>query len=222
MFITQLEYREKSTATNWKRITFPKHVTLVSEEPELAVRLLHIIAALPAFGRNEISHGFSDAISRMTFQTAHQQFMWFAKSTAKNGSLLIDEEELYDSGNVMLMRRAFDEMTIFTSTDNTENKTIPVEETMLIQSPELEVLQKIQKGFSLVQFYSLTDDTTQFVLTQIANAPHGILILLDGSRLSHPFDVSTSKRMDLQIIAVGCTGLDERNITKKGKMISCV
>ena len=56
MFITQLEYREKPTATNWKRITFPKHVNLASEDAELPVRLLRIIAALPAFGRNEQQH----------------------------------------------------------------------------------------------------------------------------------------------------------------------
>ena len=63
MFLTQLEYREKPTATNWKRICFPQKVTLVSEDTQLPVHLLHIIAALPAFGRNQAQHGFADAIS---------------------------------------------------------------------------------------------------------------------------------------------------------------
>lgn len=222
MFITQLEYREKPTATNWKRITFPKHVNLASEDAELPVRLLRIIAALPAFGRNEQQHGFADAISRMTFLAGHQQFMWFAKSTVQNGSLLVDEEELYDSGDVMLMRRAFGEMTVFTSADSGENEAIPAGETMLVQHPELEVLQKVQKGFSLVQFHQLTDDNAQTVLAQITDAPHGTLILLDGSRLSSPLDVSAAKRNDLQIITTGCTGIPNMTITQKSKMISCL
>ena len=121
----------------------------------------------------------------------------------------------------MLMRRAFGEMTVFTSADNGENEAIPVSESMLTQHPELEVLQKVQKGFALVQFHQLTDDNAQAVLAQITDAPHGTLVLLDGSQLSSPLDVSAAKRSDLQIIAAGCTGLDEMAITKKGKMISC-
>lgn len=222
MFITQLEYREKPTATNWKRITFAKHVNLTSDDAALPVRLLHIIAALPAFGRNDAQHGFADAISRMTFQAAHQQFMWFAKSTTQDGALLVDEEELYDSGDVMLMRRAFGEMTIFTTPDTSDSEAIPVHESMLVQHPELDVLKKLQHGFALVQFHQLTDDTAQDILAQVSAAPHGTLILLDGSQLSAPLDVSAAKRSDLQIIATGCTGLDTMTITRKGKMIACV
>ena len=223
MFIRQLEYREKPAAIGWRRITFPQHVNFISEDAALPQRLLNIIAALPAFGRNDAQHDFADAISRMTFQTAHQQFMWFAKSTLKDGELLVDEEELYDSGDVMLMRRAFGEMTIFTSADSGENEEMPVNESMLAQHPEMEVLQKLQNGFKLMQYHQLTDDNTEAILAQIMEAQHGTMILLDGSRLSSPLDVSAvAQRNDLQLITTGCTGIQEMTITQKGKMISCV
>ena len=223
MFIRQLEYREKPTATGWRRITFPQYVNLTSEDAALPVRLLHILRSLPAFGHNEADHGFADGISRMTFQAAHQQYMWFAKSTMQDGSLLVDEEELYDGGDVMLMRRAFGEMTIFTSAEEGENSPIPVNESMLAQHPELNVLQKLQNGFSLVQYHQLTDDNAQAVLAQIIEVQHGTLILLDGSALSSPLDVSeAAKRSDLQLITIGCSGIPDMTITQKGKMISCV
>lgn len=70
MFITQMEYREKSTATNWKRMQFPLHANLVAEDPALATRLLDHIAALAAFGRNENTHQFINAISRHYFESS--------------------------------------------------------------------------------------------------------------------------------------------------------
>ncbi len=218
MFITQLEYREKSTATNWKRISFPLQVNLTSEDAQMPQRLLHIIASLPAFGSNQPNHGFADAISRMTFQTAHSEYMWFAKSTLQDGKLLVDEEELYNQDNTMLMRRAFGELTI----GDEPNQTIPVEQSMLTQHPELEVLQKLQQAFQRVQYYQPTDANGNTILQQMNEAPHGTLLLLDGSQLSAPLDLSAlTARKDLQIIATGCTGLPVMTISKKGKMISC-
>ncbi len=223
MFIRQLEYREKPTATGWRRITFPQYVNLTSEDAALPVRLLNIIRSLPAFGQNAAHHGFADGISRMIFQAAHQQFMWFAKSTMQAGALLVDEEELYDSGDVMLMRRAFGEMTIFTSAEEGENLAIPTHESMLTQNTGLDVLQKLQNGFKRVQYHQLTDDTAKDILAQISEAQHGTLLLLDGSALSAPLDVSkAAKRTDLQLITIGCTGIPDMTITQKGKMISCV
>ncbi len=219
MFITQLEYREKPTATGWRRINFPQHVNLTAEDAALPVRLLNIVAALPAFGRNDAQHNFADAISRMTFKAAHQQFMWFAKSTMQDGALLVDEEELYDGGDVMLMRRAFGELTI----GDNPNEAIAVNQSMLAQHPELEVLRKVQHGFSRMQYHKLTDGNAEAILAQIIDAQHGTLILLDGSQLSQPLDVSAAaQRSDLQLITVGCTGIQNMNITQKGKMISCV
>ena len=223
MFIRQLEYREKLSATGWRRITFPQYVNLKSEDSALPVRLLNILATLPAFGRNDVQHGFADAISRMTFQASHQQFMWFAKSTMQDDNLLVDEEELYDSSDVMLMRRAFGEFTLFHSADSGETEEMPVNESMLAHRPELEVLQKVQNGLKRVQHHHLTDDNAKAVLAQIMEAQHGTLILLDGSSLSTPLNVSeAAERSDLQIIATGCTGIPDMIITQKGKMISCV
>lgn len=223
MFITQLEYREKPTATGWRRMTFPQHGNLTSDDAALPVRLLNIIAALPAFGRNDAQHHFADAISRMTFKAAHQQFMWFAKSTMQDGALLVDEEELYDSSDVMLMRRAFGEWTI----GDEPNVNIPVSESMLAQHPEQEavseVLRKVQHGFSRMQHHVLNDDNAESVLAQVIDAQHGTLFLLDGSQLSAPLDVSAAaQRSDLQLITVNCTGIPNMTITQKGKMISCV
>ena len=223
MFIRQLEYREKPTATGWRRISFPQCVNLTAEDAALPVRLLTIIRSLPAFGRNEAQHGFADGISRLTFQSAHTQFMWFAKSTMQDGNLLVDEEELYDGGDVMLMRRAFGEMTIFTSAEKGENSAIPVQESMLVQQAGLEVLQKLQNAFVRVQYHQLTDDNAQAVLAQIIEAQHGTLFLLDGSSLSSPLDVSkAAERSDIQLITINCTGIPDMTITQKGKMISCV
>lgn len=218
MFITQLEYREKPTATNWKRIVFPLQANLTADDAQLPQRLLRILAALPAFGRNLPGHGFADAISRTTFQAAHRQFMWFAKSTLQDGQLLIDEEELYAQDDTMLMRRAFGELTI----GDAPGEAIPAEQSMLAQHPELEVLQTLQRAFQRVQYHQLTDAAQEALLQQLKNAPHGTLLLLDGSQLSAPLDVSNlTARSDLQLITTGCTGLPEMHISQKGKMISC-
>lgn len=218
MFITQLEYREKPTATNWKRVKFPLQVSLISEDAQLPQRLLAIIASLPAFGSNRPNHGFTDAISRVTFQAAHSEYMWFAKSTLQDNKLLVDEEELYNQDNTMLMRRAFDELTI----GDAPNEKIPIDQSMLAQHSELEVLQKLQKAFQRVQHHQAADANRESILQQMKDAPHGTLILLDGSQLSKPLDLSFfAERKDLQIIATGCIGLpEEMSITKKGKMIS--
>lgn len=218
MFITQLEYREKPTATNWKRIQFPLRANFVSDDAELSARLLRIIAALPAFGANAQNHGFADAISRVVFQAAHSEYMWFAKSTLQDGSLLVDEEELYDKDDIMLMRRAFGELTI----GDAPSEEIPVAESMLAQHTELDVLQKLQQAFQRVQMYHLTADNQEQALQQILAAPHGTLILVDGSNLTTPLDLSAVlERKDIQVLTINCIGLPDMTITKKGKMISC-
>lgn len=218
MFITRMEYREKATATNWKRIQFPLHANFVSDNAELSVRLLHIIAALPAFGANAQNHGFADAISRIVFQAAHSEYMWFAKSTLQDDNLLVDEEELYDKGDALLMRRAFGELTI----GDAPAEELPVAESMLAQHPELDVLQKLQQAFQRVQVYQLTEENKDQALQQILTAPHGTLLLVDGSSLNAPLDLSAvSERNDIQVLTTNCTGLPEMTITQKGKMISC-
>lgn len=219
MFITQLEYREKRTATNWKRIKFPLQVNLTAEDAQLPQRLLTIIGSLPAFGSNAPQHSFTDAICRVTFQAAHSEYMWFAKSTVQDGQLLVDEEELYDQDNTMLMRRAFGELTV----GDQPVEAIPVEQSMLAQHPESEALQALQRAFQRVQHYQLTDANLADNWQQIQAAPHGTLLLLDGSALSAPLDLSPlTSRQDVQVIATGCTGLPaELSITQKGKMISC-
>ena len=76
MFITQLEYREKITATNWRRMQFDKQMNFVSEDQALPVQLLDIIASLVWFGAGKQEHQFANGIARVTFHAAHQQFMW--------------------------------------------------------------------------------------------------------------------------------------------------
>ena len=160
----------------------------------------------------------ADAISRMTFQAAHSEYMWFAKSTLQDDKLLVDEEELYNQDNTMLMRRAFGELTI----GEAPTETIPVEQSMLAQHPELEVLQKLQKAFQRVQDYQPTDANQETLLQQMKEVPHGTLILLDGCQLSAPLDLSAlTTRKDVQVLATDCTGLPTMTITKNGKMISC-
>ena len=127
MFITQLEYREKTAAINWRRMQFEKQMNFVSEDGALPVQLLNIIASLVHFGSGKAEHQFINGIARVTFHAVHQQFMWFCKSTLQDDTLL--------------MRRAFETFTLA----DTEAGTIAVDTSMLAQHQELEVLQKLQQ-----------------------------------------------------------------------------
>ena len=217
MFITQLEYREKSTATNWRRITFPWRANFTCDDAQLPVQLLQIIFALTCFGRGEAQSKFANAIGRMTFQAAHNEYLWFAKSTTENQSFLVDEEELYDKNGAMLMRRAFDTLTI----GDAPAETLPVQSSMLTQTHKLGVLVTLQQSFQRVQFLQLTEQNRQQVMQFLTDAQHGTLFLLDGSSLSTPLDLLAISRNDIQILATGCSGLPPMQIIKKGKMISC-
>ncbi len=217
MFLTQLEYREKTTATNWRKIQFKKQMNLTSEDAALPAQLLQIIASLAAFGADKPNHQFTDGIARVTFKAVHKQFMWFCKSSLKEGSLLIDEEELYDDGDTLLMRRAFKEFTL----DDKEAGTIAVDQSMLAQHQELELLQKLQHGFSRVLYLQPTDDTIADASAQMTAVPHGTMILLDGSRLSQPFEVSSfAQREDIQLLTANCTGIPTYELQRKGKNIA--
>ena len=217
MFITQLEYRERSTATNWRRITFPLRANFTCDDAQLPVQLLQIIFALTCFGRGEAQSKFANAIGRMTFQAAHNEYLWFAKSTTENQSVLVDEEELYDKNGAMLMRRAFDTLTI----GDAPAETLPVQSSMLTQTHKLGVLVTLQQSFQRVQFLQLTEQNRQQVMQFLTDAQHGTLFLLDGSSLSTPLDLLAISRNDIQILATGCSGLPPMQIIKKGKMISC-
>ena len=143
--------------------------------------------------------------------------MWFCKSTLQDGSLLIDEEELYDDGETLLMRRAFEEFTLA----DTAAGSIAVDQSMLAQHPELEVLQKLQLGFQRVLFLQPTDDTVTDALEQLHTAAHGTLVLVDAHRLSTPLNLSAyTKRSDIQLLTVNCTGIPDYTLERKGKNIS--
>lgn len=219
MFLTQLEYRDKATATNWRRMQFEKQMNFVSEDPTVSVKLLQMIDSLIKFGTNAAGHSFADGIARLTFQAAHKQYMWFCKSSVREDALFIDEEELYDDGDTLLMRRAFEEFTLA----DTAAGTIAVDKSMLAQHMELEVLQKIQHGFRRVQYLKPTDENRELVAEQIRNALHGTLILLDGSMLSAPFDISgLAERSDIQLLTVNCIGIASYTLEQKGKTVALI
>lgn len=217
MFLTQLEYRNKVTATNWRRMQFSKQMNFVSEGNILSAQLLQIIVSLVEFGANKPGHQFANGIARMTLQAAHSQFMWFCKSTLADDGLRIDEEELYDDGETLLMRRAFEEFTLA----DTEAGTIAVQQSMLAQHQELAVLQKLQHGFNRVFYAKLEDSTAAAVLEQLKTVPHGTMVLLDGSGLSAPLDITVlAQRSDIQLLTVNCTGLASYTLVQKGKNIA--
>ena len=219
MFITQLEYREKTTATNWRRMQFDKYMNFVSEDQTLPVQLLDLIASLTQFGAGKQAHQFANGIARVTFHAVHQQFMWFCKSTLQEDTLLIDEEELYDEGDTLLMRRAFEEFTLA----DTEAGTIDVSKSMLVQHQELEVLQKLQHGFGRVLYLKPDDSTVESAWEQMRNVAHGTLILLDGSLLFAPLDVTDlAQRSDIQLLTVNSTGIADYILERKGKNIALV
>ena len=219
MFITQLEYREKATATNWRRMQFDKQMNFVSEDQALPVQLLDMIASLVKFGLGKPNHQFANGIARVTFHAAHQQFMWFCKSTSQEGALLIDEEELYDEGDTLLMRRAFEEFTLA----DTEAGQIAVSTSMLAQHSGLAILQKLQHGFGRVLYLKPDDSAVESALEQMRSVAHGTLILLDGSLLSAHLDVAgLAQRSDIQLLTVNCTGIAEYTLERKGKNIALV
>lgn len=219
MFITQLEYREKATATNWRRMQFEKQMNFTSEDTTLPVQLLELIASLAQFGAGKQGHQFTNGIARVTFHAMHQQFMWFCKSTLQENVLLIDEEELYDQGDTLLMRRAFEEFTLA----DTEAGKIDVSQSMLVQHQELEVLQKLQHGFSRVLYLKPDDSAREHVLEQMRTVTHGTLLLVDGSALSTPLDVAElAERNDIQLLTVNATGIANYTLERKGKNIALV
>lgn len=217
MFITQLEYREKATATNWRRMQFTKQMNFQSEDLTLPATLLQTIASIAAFGANKPTHGFANGIARITFQAAHEQYMWFCKSTLQENTLLIDEEELYNSGDALLMRRAFESFTLA----DTEAGLINISVSMLAQHPELEVLQTLQQSLQRVHYFCAEDPTASDILAQIRTAPHGTLILLDASACTTPLDVSEfAKRSDIQLLTLHCSGIPDYTLVRKGKAIA--
>ena len=217
MFLTQLEYREKTTATNWRKMQFEKQMNFVSEDLALPSQLLQIIGSLADFGADHAGHQFANGIARLTFLAAHQQFMWFCKSTVQESNLLIDEEELYDSGDTLLMRRAFEEFTLA----DAEAGTIDVHRSMLVQHQELDVLQKLQHGFAQVRYVKAEADTTMTMLEELQAVPHGTMILLDASALADPVDVSAlATRNDIQLLSVNAKGITSYTLERKGKNIA--
>lgn len=219
MFLTQLEYRDKATATNWRRMQFEKQMNFVSEDPTVSVKLLQMIDSLIKFGTNAAGHSFADGIARLTFQAAHKQYMWFCKSSVREDALFIDEEELYDDGDTLLMRRAFEEFTLA----DTAAGTIAVDKSMLAQHQELEVLQKLQHGFTRVLYLKPDNSNQDEAPAQVRSAQHGTLILLDGSALSAPLDISeAAQRSDIQLLTVNCVGITEYHLERKGKTIALV
>lgn len=217
MFLTQLEYRDKPTATNWRRMQFEKQMNFVSEDKALPVQLLNIIASLVHFGSGKAEHQFINGIARVTFHAAHQQFMWFCKSTLQDGALRIDEEELYDEGDTLLMRRAFEEFTFADAPAGT----IAIDQSMLAQHPELEVLQKLQHGFQRTDYIRLDEQTLPDIEERLQNAPHGTLLLLDAGALSAPLDLSAvTLREDLQLLCTNCIGIPSFVLERKGNTIS--
>lgn len=217
MFFTQLEYREKTTATNWRRMQFTKQMNFVSEDATLPTTLLQIMASLAAFGTNQPNHGFANGIARITFQTAQNQYMWFCKSSLQNDTLLIDEEELYDSGDTLLMRRAFEAFTLA----DTEAGQIDRHISMLAQHSELAVLQTLQQSLQHVYYFGANEQTVSNLLTQIHTAPQDSCILLDASACATPLDVSELEtRNDIQLLTTNCVGIPNYTLVRKGKNIS--
>lgn len=217
MFLTQLEYREKTTATNWRRMQFTKQMNFQSEDTALPNKLLQTIASIAAFGTNQPNHAFANGIARIIFQAAHEQYMWFCKSTLQEDTLRIDEEELYDNGDTLLMRRAFEEFTLA----DTEAGQIDVSISMLAQHPELTVLQTLQQSLQRVHYFLPNDHNKSDLFAQIRTAPHGTLILLDGSACTTPLDVSEfAERNDLQLLTVNFNGIPNYTLVRKGKNIA--
>lgn len=217
MFLTQLEYRDKPTATNWRRMQLQKQMHFTSEDPALAKELLQIIASLIAFGTSGRNQSFHNGIARMTLMAAHKPFLWFCKNTFRDGTLLVDEEELYDEGDTLLMRRAFEEFTFADAPAGT----IAIDQSMLAQHPELEVLQQLQRGFQRTDYIRLDEQTLPDIEERLQNAPHGTLLLLDAGALSAPLDLSAvTLREDLQLLCTNCIGIPSFVLERKGNTIS--
>lgn len=220
MYLNWLEIRHKKSGITWKKSPFQKVNILTAEDPVLPSKLLDLIEQLQQFALNQTPRQFANVICRTAFQAAHAEYLWYLKTTENEKGFFIDEEELYEAKNIMIMRRGFAEMTV----GDGPVQNISLTESMLLQcQAELSVLSPIHKAFTNIMRYEPTDASLSEHFHKILAAPHGQLILLDGSRLSEPVDIAAilNQRQDLQLFITHCANPATIQISMKGKNIIC-
>lgn len=219
MYFNWIETRNKITGITWKKAEFDRYNLLSSDDSALPQALLQLIHGMQHFALNQQPEQYANTISRTSFRAAHEEFLWFAKSTANDQGFAIDEEELYDQQNNMLMRRGFGEMTIG------DGPIQPLDQTqsMLYVQRELTAPAKILQAFSHIHYLQPTDATLGDALSQILQSAHGQVFLLDGSKLSVPVDLTAvlAQKPASQLFATNCSNPPTIVINAKGKMLTC-
>lgn len=213
MYIKQLESRNKKTLFLLKQIKFEQINCLACEDISDGVYILNTLESLANFALG--NHGdFTDNICRLSFHAAHKEYMWFNKTDAKE-NFYIDEEEFY-KGDEMLMRRAESELTIY-EYDNLP----PINPAQSIfHILDTEDIRICRKAFENVYRYNVTQITDDLIAS-IGNLPHGALVLLDASAAESPLELQPLLvREDVQLISVGFTYEQMRNVVKKSNALS--
>lgn len=221
MRINWIELRNKKTGMTLKKAQFDAINCLSGEEVEAIPFIFDAILGAAQFAQGEIGHGFSDVICRINFHANHHEYLWYAKNTTdETGRIIVDEEELYDADNQMLLRRSFQECSY---QGFEQLPAINLEKSMLYLFNASDTPAQITAAFSHVFYYRPHQETNDEILTQLKSLPHGMAVLLDGTYLAEPLDLSplATARKDLQIIATHCLaeGSSPRLVDCKGKMI---
>ena len=223
MRIEKIELRNKKSGFMIKQCQFERVNVLKSAEINDCLTVLAEIGELRKFALG-LENNYLDNISRLYFKANHHEYLWFAKTTAQEGwqpnadgmkageVLVVDEEEIYNGDNEIIATRGFAKASL------KGEETADINEQLSILSVfNMSELNEIRRAFSNVHRLKI-DNIEQ--LAQIADLPHGALVLLDGSNLKESYNLD-NLREDVQILAVGnFTGGISKEVVRKGNALS--
>lgn len=223
MQINWIELRNKKTGMTLKKTVFPKTACLSGDSTEAIAFIFAAIKGAASFAQGQTDDNFLNVICRINFSANHKEYLWYAKNTADDqNTTIVDEEELYDQNNQMLMRRSFKEMTY---EGYSELPNINLEKSMLYLFNTNDIPAEVIAAFSHIYYYAPTTETTNALLSELEQLPHGMAVLIDGTALTTPLDLTAiaMARKDLQLITSNChiEHTAPLVVTLKGKMIGC-
>lgn len=223
MRIEKIELRNKKSGFMIKPCQFERVNVLASADVNDALAVLDVIKEMRKFALG-LENNYLDNISRLYFKANHHEYLWFAKTTAKEGwkvtpigtepgeVMLVDEEEIYNEDNEIIATRGFAKASL-----KGEETADISEQFSLLSIFNMSELAEIRRAFANV--YAL-EVASKGQLAQIADLPHGALVLLDGSALTEEYDLA-NLREDVQILAVGSfSGGVKKEVVRKGNALS--
>ena len=223
MHIEKIELRNKKSGFMIKQGQFERLNVLKAEEINDCLIILAEINEMRKFALG-LENNYLDNISRLYFKANHHEYLWFAKTTAQEGwqpnaegmkageILVVDEEEVYNGANEIIATRGFAKASLKGGETPDIN-----EQQSILNVFNMSELKEIRRAFGNI-FTLKIDNVEQ--LAQIADLPHGALVLLDASKLEECYDLN-NLREDVQIIAAGnVSGGVTKEVVRKGNALS--